>query len=250
MNQVTPLRQGSYTRTNGAPSAEVWPRFHIEAVQDMLASERAGRPIFRDEERVEINMPGNPYSKPVMMVKDEHRQRWPEEYKRFKAGMDVAVSGTPLEQLPALKPSMIRELKALDFQTVEQLAAMNDHAIQRIPMYGRRLKEIAAVYLDDAERIAVVTAAQAQKDRDAAEIATLRLQVENLQTSMAQMHSQFMAHFGAPNPLMTAIPGATDPVEIAKFARTAGEEPAQSSFADLPAPAPRRGRPPKEPSAA
>ena len=150
------LTNGAFTRTNGAAPGEatVYPRFFMDAVQDIIASEQQGRPIFREEERVEIIMAGNPYSKPVHRVTQEHKDRWPKEYDAFRKGEEIAVHGTPLEQWSILKRSQVLELKALGFVTVDQLAEMNDHAMQRIPMYGRRLKELAGAFIDDARAAA------------------------------------------------------------------------------------------------
>ena len=237
------LINGSFTRTNGAApgQAAVYPRFFMEAVQDIVASEQQGRPIFRDEERVEIIMAGNPYSKPVHRVTHEHKERWSKEYEAFRKGEEIALEGTPLEQWPVLKRSMVLELKALGFQTVDQIADMSDHAVQRIPMYGRRLKELAGAFMDDAKASALVTAATAANDRKDAEIAALRLQVENMASQMNTMFAQVQDKLNAPHPIASAIPGMSDPAEFARQAQGA-QAPAQSSFADLPAPGARKRR--------
>jgi hypothetical protein len=63
-------------------------------------------------------------------------------------------------------------------------------------------------------------------------------------SQMNQMFGQLQDRLNAPHPLATAIPGMSDPVEIAKFGRPA-EQPAQSAFEGLADVTPRRrGRPP------
>ncbi len=233
-----PLTNGSYTRTQGAPSTDVYPRFFMDTVEDLVATERAGHPIFRDEERVEINIPGNPHTKPVMLVTDRERRQWPEAYEAFKKGQEVAVHGTPLEYWSILKPSQVRELKAIGLLTIEHVRDMNDHAIQRIPMFGHKIRQMAQAYLDEAAAFATVTAAQAESERKDARIAELELHVTNLQTQMTSMFAQLQEKLNTPNPLMTAIPGMSDPVELAKFGKP--EEPVRSAFDDLPMPPPRR----------
>lgn len=241
MNQ--PFKNGSYTRDfDGRPPTDVWPRFHMEVVPDVLASQRSGREIYRDEERVEFNLPGNPHHKPVFKVTDEHRQRWPKEYEAFQKGQETAVSGTPIDVLPFLKPSMVRELKALDIMTAEQLANLNDLGLQRIAMGGRRLKQLAEAYLDDEKALAMVRQAQAENDRKDAQIAALTLQVENLQTQMNQFFAAHMERANAPNPLLSVPPAMHDPVELMKMGRAMPELPVQSSFENLPEPPKRRRR--------
>ena len=239
MNQ--PLKNGSFTRQfDGSPPRDVWPRFFWDTVKNELASAQAGIEIYQDVERVEYNMPSNPYSKPVQEVTDEHRQRWPKEYEAFKRGGEVAINGTPIDVLPFLKPAMVRTLKGLDIMTAEHLAGLNDHGLQRIPMGGRRLKELAQAYIDDTQAMAIVQKAQADSDRKDQRIAELELRVENMTAQMQTWFAQQQAAANAPPALMTAVPAASDPFEIMKMAKAA-PEPAQSTFADLPA-VPRRRR--------
>src|ERR1700744_123488 len=99
------LANASYDRNYGAPSTGVYPRFFVDQVQDMVASEQQGRPIYRDEERVEIIMPGNAQTRFVARVTTEHTGRWPKEYQAFKEGIEIPPDGTPLEEWPILKRS-------------------------------------------------------------------------------------------------------------------------------------------------
>src|ERR1700744_6632475 len=159
------LQQGSYTRSEGAPTAGVYPRFFVDQVQDMVASEQQGRPIYRDEERVEIIMPGNAQTRFVARVTTEHTGRWPKESQAFKEGIEISPDGTPLEEWPILKRSQVLELKALGFKRVEQVRDMSDHAIQRVGMGARALKERALIFLYDAEPLAATTLRPVHNER-------------------------------------------------------------------------------------
>lgn len=236
------LGNGSYSRTYGAPSSSNYPRFFIESVQDLVASEREGRPIFHDEERVEIIMPGNPLTRPVHKVTDADRQEWPEQYKAFKSGLEISPDGTPLEQWPILKRAQVLELKALGFLTVEHLSLASDLALQRVGMAGRRLKDLAIAYLDDAQNAALSNKLAAENERKDAEIAALKMQVEQLAVSQHRLFEEMQTMKNAPNPLATFIPGMHDPV--AQSQQLAVTAPGASSLASLPEPR-RRGRPPK-----
>ena len=232
------LSNGSYDRNYGAPSSGVYPRFFVDQVQDMVATEQQGRPIFRDEERVEIIMPGNAQTRFVARVNREHTERWPKEYEAFKAGIEVSPEGTPLEEWPILKRSQVLELKALGFKTVEHVRDMSDHAIQKVGMGGRSLKERALIFLDDAERIAATTRLSAENERKDAEIAALRAQVTQMGALMEQKFAELQLMKDAPNPLATHIPGMHDPVGQAQ--QSIHHEPAQSSLDGLAAPRRRR----------
>lgn len=233
------VQNGAYTRTYSfAPGDDrILPRFFVESIQDPLASEREGRPIFRDQERVELLSPGNTLNIPVEIVNDAHRERWPKQYQAFKQGIEMSGDGTPLEQWPILKRSQVLELKALNFFTVEDIAKMNDHATQRM-MAGQRLRTLAKAFLDDAVASAELSKATADRERQASEINELKSKVEQLTNLLNQTHFEMQAMKNAPSPLATMIPGMHDPVELAKQAPDASGPSALDSLPD----APRRKR--------
>lgn len=236
------VANASFTRTNlGQQDGNNYPRFFIDSVQDMVASENEGRPIYRDEERVEIFMPGNPYTRPVERVNEEHKHRWPKEYAAFKDGIELSPDGTPLEEWSILKRSQILELKGLGFKTVEHIRDMDDHAIQRIPMYGRRLRELAEVFLDDASRVAMTNKLSAENEKKDAEIVALRRQVEEMGSLMTAKFAELQTMKDAPNHLATQIPGMSDPVALAQQAQP--QVAATSSLDSIGSPR-RGGRPP------
>lgn len=242
------LQQGSYVRNDGAQvTAGVYPRFFVDQVQDMVASEQQGRPIYRDEERVEIIMPGNAQTRFVARVTIEHTGRWPKEYEAFKAGIEISPDGTPLEEWPILKRSQVLELKALGFKTVEHVRDMNDHAIQRVGMGGRALKERAMIFLDDAERIAATTRLSAENERQKDEIASLRAQITQMGQLMEEKFAQLQLLRDKPSDLATMIPGMHDP--IAQAQQGVQEEVMPSSLDGLAAPRRRRGGKPEEAAA-
>lgn len=236
------VQNGAFTRTNlGAGDGSNHPRFFVDQVQDHVASEKAGRPIFRDEERVEIIMPGNPHTRPVARVTDEHRQRWPREYAAFRDGIELSPDGTPLEEWPILKRSQVMELKALGFKTVEHIRDMDDLAIQRIGMGGRRLKEMAGVFLDDADRVALTNQLASENERKDEEIAALRRQIAEMGAQVEARFAELQTVRNAAPALQTTIPGMSDPMEQARQAQQS--ESAPSSLDNLAAPRARPGRP-------
>jgi hypothetical protein len=206
------VSNGQFTRTNsfGHGAERNYPHFFLEAVEDQPASVEAGRPIFRDEERIEIIMPGNPYTRPVQRVTDEHRQRWPKEYEAFKAGHAIAVDGTPLEQWPPLKRSQVLELKALGFATVEQVAAMDDHAVQRAGMGSRHLRELANAFLDDAAHAAAVERLAEANSRKDAELDALRRQLGELGRALEAVHAELRTKQSAPSAAPAIVPAAQE----------------------------------------
>jgi hypothetical protein len=212
------VANATYTRsTSLAPNdARNYPRFFIETVRDENASREAGRDMFRDEERVEIVMPGNPYTRPVMRVTDEHRQIWPKQYEAFKAGQEVATEGTPLEAWPRLRPNELYELKALGFKTVDQVATMDDQAVGRLGHGGRIRRRLAQAFIDDTARMAAVERLAAENDAKNAEIADLRLKLQGFEQALERVV--------ATNNSAASPPIASAPDEFAKRSLPGGSQ--------------------------
>ncbi len=233
------LRSGAYMRANWSGqtrSPTLKPRFYIETVQDESG-------VFRDEERVEIVIPGNPFTKPVKIVTDEHRQRWPAEYKAFKDQTTVATTGFPIEHWPALSKAQVRMLKFHEVHTVEDCAALSEHAIQRIGMGARSIKNAAQAYLDDAVATKLLADQQREGEMKDARIAALTAQVQQLGETMERMQREMLARAQLPSAadtFMPGLPGMPAPVPAA---------PPASPLASFVEPK-RRGRPPNESAAA
>jgi hypothetical protein len=172
-------------------------------------------------------------------VTQEHIERWPDEYKAFKAGTEVALNGTPLEQWPLLKLSMVKELKAANFRTIEEVAAMSEHAIQRFGTGGRRLQQLAEAFLDDARAGALLAQTTAANERHERTIAEQNEKIANLAALCDRLHNDLQGMRNAPSPIATYVPGQHDPAEAARQAFPQ-EAPAPSSLLDLPAPRKRK----------
>ncbi len=238
--------QSQYTRSwsggEQAAPGSVRPRFYLEPVVDELASAREGHGVYHDEERVEIFLPGNPYTMPVHRVTDEHRQRWPREYEQFRQGIDQTVDGIPLSEWPVLRPANVMDLKALGFQTVEEVSAASDQVCQR-SMGLLKLREKAKAYLDDASAMALTEQLSAEGEAQRSEIASLTRQVQELQTLVTKLHAESMAARNAHSPIATTIPSVADPMQQILSAQQAGMEPRENPLSSLGAFAEEKRRP-------
>ena len=55
----------------------VIPVFHSELMQNQVKSEEQGKPVFEGKDFVQMLIPGNRNEIPDVLVKDEHKRRWP-----------------------------------------------------------------------------------------------------------------------------------------------------------------------------
>lgn len=166
----------------------VVPIFKIHTMENKAKSKEAGRPIFDDMEVVEVRFAGDRQKISVFpahsicgQAQDEdgdsrpitYAERWPDQYKRFKAKAQQIAEGTPVDELPFLTQAKRSELKALSIYTAEALAALDGQPLKNLGQGGRDLKNQAQAYLDNASGSANVT-------RMAAEIEELRQVVAEL----------------------------------------------------------------------
>lgn len=222
------LGQGSYSRdfaTNAATTGgkSGYPRFFLQMEKDEAASIAQNRPIAYEVEMVEIIIPSiAQYNKPVRIVRQEDKDRWPKEYAAFKAGMEIPVDGTPLEDWNVLNKSSLFELKSLGFRTIEDIAEMTDYGIQRLGMLGRPLKMKAAAYLDDSERTRVANSAIEQSEKLAMMNADKDAKILNLQEQLDNLGRQLHAMVAQRSePLPAHLTGPIPPTQVEPERRSA-----------------------------
>jgi hypothetical protein len=132
----------------GETKVSAFPRFFVESELQEFKSNEAGHSIYADVEMVEVIIPGDSKSTWAGRVKQEHKDRWPREYEAFKKGQAVEHDGYPLKMWPPMTPALVATLGALNVYTVEQLAAVQDGALQNLGTGGRQLRDKAKMFLE------------------------------------------------------------------------------------------------------
>jgi hypothetical protein len=160
-------------------------RFLVEAIKDDTASEKEGRPMFRDVECIQIfNSKDNVIDRPV---RDTDKQRWPNAYARWKASgqSEPGSTGTPLEHWPQMTRAQVEEFKYFKVYTVEQLAQLADSTAQKI-MGAVKLKQLANLAVEAAKGEAPFARMQAELDKRDGQIAELTNEVARLSKMIAE----------------------------------------------------------------
>ena len=147
--------------------------FHMAAEQDMAASEKAGRPIFKEVERITIRIPGDKENDVTREVRFSDKQTWAPQYAAFKAGVEQPVTGTPLDQLPFLTKSQALEFAAVGIKTAEQMVAMNDAVAQKFMGINSTRKRVKD-FLDAAAGAAPAIALRGELEKRDNEIEVLK----------------------------------------------------------------------------
>lgn len=182
---------GMSFKPEGEPDKAI-PEFFMEAAPNPFQSEKEGRPVFDDVEKVRILIPGQRLQEAVERVKDHHRLRWPAQYAAFKAGTEAPVDGMPIEEWPPLTPALAKNLRHMEIRTVEILAGLSDAQLPSLGMGGRELREKAKTWLANAsdgkplaEALAKNTELQAKLDVQGQTIEAMQAAIEKLQTQGA-----------------------------------------------------------------
>ena len=157
-------------------------RFYMHPVEQTAQSIRAGRKIFKDTEYVEILVPGDKYSIVRRPAFDMDRHRFSEIYKRFKAGQQQQVVGTPLIEAPFMSTAKAKEYEFFNITTLEQLSEAADGAQAGAIMGFVEDKQKAQAYLAAAQGNALNAEVQTQLEARDRVIEKLQAQVEELST--------------------------------------------------------------------
>ncbi len=178
---LTPSQQRQLGMNGAGAGADdgTIPEFYTHEVYDQTASERSGRPVFRDIPFVRVRFVGDRSRTIERKVTENDKQRWPRQWAAYEAGMAAIESGTPLSQWPLIARSQVDEFKMHNIHTVEQLAGLPDVFLQRF-MGGQAMREQARTYLKNAEDGSALSAL-------VAEVRTLKAQNEALEKQLADI---------------------------------------------------------------
>jgi len=178
-------------------------QFYKKSVKQDMASDEAGRPIFKEFDFVRIMIPGDNLTEIDTYAQESHKQRFPRQWAHYQnqVANHEDVIGTPLDQWPQITRSQADELRGLKFQTVESIADCSDQQLQRIGMvagmspFNFRLKAKAFLNLANdsaevAQREAEMQALRQENDKIKAEtdakLAAMQEQMSALLAAVAE----------------------------------------------------------------
>lgn len=148
-------------RNQKALDEKLLVKFELRPRQDKEASQKEGRPVFRDVEYVDIRVPGQKEGV-CRPARPSDIARFPRHYRAFKERITAPEVGTPLSEWPVISRSMVETLSFHNVKTVEHLANMND---------GDALGISGAVSLRDKAKEYLEFAKDLKKSTDAEKLA-------------------------------------------------------------------------------
>jgi hypothetical protein len=170
------------------PRDNAIPRFYTRAVQNNFKTQQQGTPQFDTVEFVEILIPGDRRATWDGMVKEEHKKRWPREYRYFKDGLEAPVDGLPITEWAGVTKGEAETLIFAHVKTVEQLAALSDEQLTKtLPMGGYKVRERAKRHLEQAAGNAPMEKLAAENEQQKATIVELQQQLSALSEQVAKL---------------------------------------------------------------
>jgi hypothetical protein len=111
-------------------------QFYKKSVKQDIASDEAGRPIFKEFDFVRIMIPGDNLTEIDTYAQESHKARFPRQWAHYQnqVANHSDIIGTPLDQWPQITRSQAEELRGIKFHTVEAIAECSDQQLQRIGM--------------------------------------------------------------------------------------------------------------------
>jgi hypothetical protein len=155
-------------------------RFFQDKFQLGFQSEQAGHPVFEDVDMVEIGIPGDMTNIIIRPATERDKQTYASLYNAYKQGLEPSVEGTPVEAWPKLTRAQAANYKALNFQTVEQIAGMSDAAAGKVGMGAMADRTAAKAYLALAKDSALAQKQALEIERQNNEMADLKRQIAEL----------------------------------------------------------------------
>jgi hypothetical protein len=173
------------TTVNHGSDAGLYVEFRMDALQDSIKSQEAGRPIFTDTPFITIMFPGDKTKKidrPVKLKDDvdgpSDPRRFPRQWEQFKTQEEQSSEGLPIQQWSVLTKGQALELKAMGIHTVEQMAELPDVALTWLG--ARALREQAASWISKAGAHKVEAKLTAENTNLKSQVEALTMQVKDL----------------------------------------------------------------------
>lgn len=134
-------------RFNSNDDAKLAVKFYKKASLNKFKSEKEGRQIFEDVERIKIKIPGDNTSVVDRVVTAEDKVRFASRYENFIKNNEEKLEGTAIMLLPGISDSDVHNCKAMQVETVEQLSGLQERYINQLNN-GRILVKKANKFLE------------------------------------------------------------------------------------------------------
>jgi hypothetical protein len=173
-------------------------RFFRKARQDSEETQKQGRPIFKEEDYIQIVVPGDRTSAIVRPVGPADKARFEKQYAHWQKTQEEEMQlGTPLEAWGIMSIAQIEEYRYFGVRTIDQMAVLRDDVCGKI-MGGTSLKQKAINWLAISKEDAPLKKVQAELDKRDNQIAALEDAVKKQAELLAELQAKVPAQKAVP----------------------------------------------------
>lgn len=195
----------------------VVPHFYMDSVLDGIASNKAGRLIYRSVEMVLLTFAGANGQTIRRKVLDHDRKEYAPYYEAFKKGnQEMVIDGTDLRNWPMIDRAQAETFAAMQVRTVEQLANLSDSQLMGMGMGAHKLRSKAQDWLAISSNTAEgMRAAEKNRELEAAN-ADLAARVKDLEARVQGSNRMMQM-------MQSNVRGAAIPADTAASLQQASE---------------------------
>lgn len=126
--------------------------FYKKSVLNHALSRQEGKPVYEGRDFVKIQHPGENLNIVDRPAHDGDRQRWPQKWAHYLAGVTQIPDGVPLSLLFPDKPHIVDMMRGYNIHTVEQLSGLSGQAISTVGMGAQEWVNAAQRYMERANK--------------------------------------------------------------------------------------------------
>lgn len=163
--------------------------FYKKSVLNAARSREEGKPIYEGKDFVKIQHPGETLNCVDRPINDGDKQRWPQKWAQYQAGVKQIPDGVPLNQLFPDRPQIVDMMRGYNIHTVEQLSHLSAEAIGTVGMGCQEWVNAAQRYMERVEKGINHHQFEHEINKRDQRIATLERQINDL-TSLVHSREQ------------------------------------------------------------
>jgi hypothetical protein len=193
-----PISFDDIQKSRNAPEIDACvPIFHTLIVEDLAKGEETGKREYKEVIFVKVLSPGNDKEIPDFEVKDEHRKRWPAQWKAFSENKEVEFEGYPLKNWQGITPVETRMLKDASVFSVEVLSELPDSNLTNIGQGFLLLKHRAKAFLESQKGEAGFMKLQTENEEQTSQLETQAEQIRLLEEKVSELMSTSIGKKGS-----------------------------------------------------
>jgi hypothetical protein len=142
---------GEYGTVNYVSDQNLNVVFYKKSEINVQKSQQEGIAIHEDRDYIKIMQPGERLNVIDRPVYNEDKKRFSAQWARYITDQVQTPEGTPIALLFPNNPAAADNLRVMGIHTIQQCAAMTDHAMTTVGMGGLEYKTRATRYLESAK---------------------------------------------------------------------------------------------------